>query len=110
HDLATFLERNRHVRDEPPGSLADEGPREVGVSAREDRFQRDVERRSITSINVDLDMLLLAVEQSGLLAGGVREPDSLHDPRAVQLRQDRVAILSPDSGIRAVEPVVVAAS
>ena len=81
----------------------------MGVSTRKDHFQWDVEGRSITSINVDLDMLLLAVEQSGLLAGGVREPDPLHDPRAVHFRQDRVAILSPDSGIRAVEPIVVAA-
>ena len=81
----------------------------MGVSTRKDHLQRDVEGRSITSINVDLDMLLLAIEQSGLLAGGVREPDPLHDPRAVHFRQDRVAILSPDSGIRAVEPIVVAA-
>ena len=78
------------------------------VRTREEHLQRDIEDRSITSINVDFDMFVLAVEQSGVLSGGVREPDSLHDPRTVHLRQDRVAILGPDSGISAVEPVVVA--
>ena len=108
-DLAPFLERNGHVRNESPRSLEDQRPREVGVSAREDRFERDVEGRSITSINVDLDMLLLAVEQSWLLVRGVCEPYSLHDPRAVGFRQYRVAVLGPDPGIGAVEAVVVAA-
>ena len=81
----------------------------MGMSAREDRFQRDIEGRLIASINVDLDMFLLAVEQAGFIPGGVSEPDPLHDPGPVRFRQHRVAILGPDPGIRAIEAVVVAA-
>ena len=54
-------------------------------------------------------MLILAVEQPGLLAGGVGEPDPLDDARPGSLGQHRVAALDADLRVGPVEAVVVAA-
>ena len=97
HDLAAALEtgsaRRRRIRPIPreTSGLGKQG------CVPEKSCSRGMSRAGRPdAIEVDFQVLMLVVEQPGLLAGGVGEPDPLNDAGTGRLRQDGVAILDAD--------------